>query len=70
MGGGQKVRYVPRNQGDQTFFGGISPGIFCPDIPAVHEKFERKKTFLCSIFLASRNGPDDFAWKVPCPYFP
>ena len=23
-GGGQKVRYIPRNQGNQTFLGGIS----------------------------------------------
>ena len=41
-GGGQKVRYAPRNQGNQTFFGGISPG-FCRDIPGAPEKFEKKK---------------------------
>ena len=39
--GGQRVRYVPRNQGNQTFLAGY-PGI-CWDIPAVPEKFEKKK---------------------------
>ena len=40
-GGGQKVRYVPQNQGNQTFLAGY-PGI-CRDIPEVPEKFEKKK---------------------------
>ena len=46
-GGGQKVRYVPRNQGNETFWAGY-PG-FCRDILAVPEKFEKKSQ--CSIFV-------------------
>ena len=39
MGGGQKVQYVPRHQGNQTSWRDI-PG-FCRDILAVPEKFEK-----------------------------
>ena len=40
-GGGRKVRYVPRCQGNQTFWRGIPE--FCRDIPEVPEKFEKRK---------------------------
>ena len=40
-GGSQKVRYVLRNPGNQTFARDI-PG-FCRDILGVPEKFEKKK---------------------------
>ena len=39
--GAEKVRYVPRNQADQTFLAAY-PGIL-RDIPEVPEKFEKKK---------------------------
>ena len=42
MGGGQKVRYVPRNQGNQTFWAGYPEG-FCRELPGAPEKFEKKK---------------------------
>ena len=41
-GGGQKVRCAPQNQGNQTFLAGY-PGILLGYIPAVPEKFEKKK---------------------------
>ena len=41
-GGGQKVQYVPRNQGNQTFLGRDIPG-FCRDIPGFCPKSLRKK---------------------------
>ena len=42
-GGGQKSSvYVPRNQGNQTFFCGMSRN-FAQDIPDVPGKFEKKK---------------------------
>ena len=40
--GGQKVRYVPRSQGNLKLFVRDIPG-FCRDIPEVPEKFENKK---------------------------
>ena len=40
--GGRKVRYVPRSQGNQTFWPDI-PG-FYQDIPKVSEKFEKRKS--------------------------
>ena len=51
MGGGQKVRYVPRNQGKPNFLADI-PG-FGWDIPAVPEKFEKK---ICVRFWAPTLG--------------
>ena len=42
MGGGQKVRYVPRNTGKTKPFGRDIPG-FCRDIPEVPEKFDKRK---------------------------
>ena len=39
-GGGQKFRYVPWNQGNQTFWTGY-PGI-CQDIPELPERFENR----------------------------
>ena len=39
--GGQRFRYAPRNQGNQTFLAGY-PGIW-PGYPGVPEKFEKKK---------------------------
>ena len=43
-GGGQKVRYVPRNQGNQTFWVGY-PG-FLPGSPRGRPKSLRKKKFV------------------------
>ena len=43
-GGGQKVRYVPRNQGNQTFLADFLG--FCWEIPEVPEKFEKKKVYV------------------------
>ena len=42
-GWGQKIRYVPRNQGIKLFWRGIP--IFCWDMPAVPEKFEKTNAF-------------------------
>ena len=47
--GGQKARYVPRNQEIKLFWRDI-PG-FCWDIPAVPEKFEIKKFVFNSLPL-------------------
>ena len=41
-GWGPKVRYAPRNQGNQTFFLGRDILGFCRDIPEEPEKFEKK----------------------------
>ena len=38
--GGQKARYVPGNQGSQTFWAGWD---FAGDMPGVPEKFEKKE---------------------------
>ena len=51
-GGGQKVQYVPRNEGNQTSWGD-APG-FCWDIQAVPQKFEKKR--VCVQFLAPKRG--------------
>ena len=60
-GGGRKVRYVPRNQGNQTFWRDI-PG-FCRDIPEVPEKFEKNEfvfnlSSLCMKLSAPSPGDD------------
>ena len=52
-GGGQKVRYVPRNQGNQTFWAGY-PGIL-PGYPGGARKVWEKKS-LCSIFVPYKSS--------------
>ena len=60
-GGGQKVRYVPRNPGNQTFLAGY-PGIL-PGYPAkkAPEKFEKKR-FVFNFRPLRNSTPREFAF--------
>ena len=55
--GGQKVRYVPRNQGKQAFWRDISG--FCWDIPAVPERFEKKRSLFGDWYDWTTGVPDN-----------
>ena len=63
-GGGQKVRYVPRNQGNQTFWAGY-PGIL-PGYPGIARKVGEKKVRVQFPFpIAWDNKRDDEPLLAP-----